>query len=103
MDQNIYLIKEAVAPVIGDQTRTRPVKKTIQAVGKTTAGAGSATIYIEVSNNQGDWITAGIITLTLGTTQVTDGFEINASWLWIRARLSALSGTGALVSVHMGI
>lgn len=103
MDRNEYLLFEEKTNTTGESKRTRPVKKTFQAVGSTTSGAGAATITIQVSNNNTDWIDAGIITLTLSTTRITDGFEINASWLWVRAVLSGLSGTGANVSVHMGI
>lgn len=103
MGRHEYLLKEAIANVVGQSSRTTIAKKVVQAVGSTTSGSGAATIAIQVSNNNNDWIDAGIITLTLGTTRTTDGFEINASWLWIRAVLSGLSGTGANVSVHMGI
>lgn len=85
-------------------------KATFHAYGTTSAGSGSATIVIEVSNEASpstaatavDWITAGTITLTLGTTQVDDGFSMNAAWRWVRARLSAISGTDATVYVRIG-
>ena len=78
-------------------------KATIQASGSTTAGSGSATIVIEVSNDDTNWITAGTITLTLGTTSTTDGFTTDAPWKYIRARVTALSGTGASVTALMGV
>jgi len=82
-------------------------KTTYQAWGTTTAGAGAATIVIEVSNVEvptadTDWITAGTITLTLGTAKTTDGFAMAAAWRNVRARVSAISGTNAKVSVRMG-
>ncbi|HMJ02425.1 MAG TPA: hypothetical protein VK506_05760 [Conexibacter sp.] len=80
---------------------------TFEAYGLTTAGAGAATVIIEVSNVENptvdtEWITAGTITLTLGTTQTADGFAMYAAWRNVRARLSAISGTGATVNVRMG-
>ena len=82
---------------------------TFQAFGATTAGAGAATIVIEVSNIEDpangtnvDWITAGTITLTLATTRTSDGFGMVIPWRNVRARITAISGTGAAVSVSMG-
>ena len=88
-------------------------KATFSANGETSAGAGAATIIVEVSlvatpstdvsgDGLADWITAGTITLTLATTMASDGFALDAPWRWARARLSAISGTGAAVSVLMG-
>lgn len=73
---------------------------TFQASGTTTAGSGAATIAIQVSNDASNWITAGTITLTLGTSATTDGFALAAKWKHSRANVTALSGTGAAVSVY---
>ena len=75
---------------------------TFQAIGTTTAGAGAASIDIEVSNNGVNWLVLGTITLTLGVTAVSDGFAANAAWLYTRADLKTVSGTGAAVTVLMG-
>lgn len=78
--------------------------KTFQAVGTTTAGAGAATVIIEVTNDlTWPWITLGTITLVLGTVATSDGLAMLAGWKYVRARLSAISGTGAVVSVAVGI
>ena len=86
--------------------RPASVKRTFQASGFTTAGAGASTIIIEVSNldppGANDWVVAGTITLTLGTTPTSDGFVTDAPWTFVRARVSAISGTNAAVSVVMG-
>jgi hypothetical protein len=81
--------------------------RTFQAYGATSAGSGSATIVIEVSNvktpaSDADWITAGTITLTLGVARVSDGFAMNATWRNVRAHVTALTGTTATVTVVMG-
>lgn len=78
-----------------------------QAVGRTTAGAGAATVNIEVSNLDNPtidahWLVGMTITLTLGTTDVSDGQHFNAKWKFVRARVTAISGTGASVDVYMG-
>jgi len=88
----------------------RHPKRTFQAKGTTSAGVGSATIKIQVSNEfapgvgdtSTDWIDAGTITLTLGTAQTSDGFALDAAWKWVRANITALSGATATVSVRMG-
>jgi formylmethanofuran dehydrogenase subunit C len=69
----------------------------------TGTGAVSATIVVEGSNTgqTGEYISLGTITLT-GTTKATDGFASNAKWTYVRARVTAATGTGAAVSVYMG-
>jgi hypothetical protein len=80
---------------------------TFQAYGITSAGSGSAVVDIEVSSvelptSNSDWILAGTITLTLGTTATADGFVINAPWKWVRAKVNTLTGTGASVTAWKG-
>ena len=66
-------------------------------------GAVSATINIEMSNDGVNALetAAGTITLT-GTTSSTDGFTTDAAWKYVRANVTAISGTGATVQVYMG-
>lgn len=78
-------------------------KLAIQAIGSTSAGSGAATILAQVSNNGVNWLTAGTITLALTTGGVTDGLVIDAPWSYIRANVTAISGTGASVSVLLGV
>lgn len=68
-----------------------------QASGTTSSGSGSATIVIQVSNYGGNWVTAGTITLTLGTSSTSDGFAFAGKWDNVRANVTAISGTGATV------
>ena len=76
--------------------------KTYQANGATTAGAGSATIQIQCSNNNSNWDTLGTITLTLSTTSSSNSFASDDRCAWIRANVTAISGTGASVDVWIG-
>ncbi len=77
-------------------------KKTFQAYGTTTAGAGAATIKIQVSNDDSDanWLDLGTITLTLATTVSNDGFASTAAWKYVKANVTVISGTGASVTVN---
>jgi hypothetical protein len=77
------------------------VQHSFQAVGSTTANAGAATILIEVSNDGVNFITMGTVTLVLGTSATSDGFAVANTYEYYRANLSAVSGTGAKVTVYM--
>lgn len=70
----------------------------------TVAGAGAvtATVVVEVSNDGSNWLTLGTITLS-GTTSASDGFAVGAGALWefSRGNVTAISGTGAAVTLTM--
>jgi hypothetical protein len=78
-------------------------KRVFQAVGTTSSGAGSATILVQGSLDDTNWITLGTISLTLGTAATSDGFATDAPWLYIRGNCTAISGTGASVTLYAGI
>lgn len=103
------ILNGATATGVGANTVFAGPYGTFQCYGTTTAGAGASVITIEVSNvvdpatgTSVDWVTAGTITLTLATTQSTDGFAVQSSWRWARAKVTSISGTGASVSCFMG-
>lgn len=81
-------------------SRLFPGPKTFQAVVE-GEGAVSATVLIECSNDDEHWMELGSIALT-GTASDTDGFESSAAWAYHRANVTAISGTGAAVTVKMG-
>lgn len=60
-------------------------------------GAVTATVLVEVSNDETVYLTLGTITLS-GTTSAADGFAISPSFRTIRASVTAISGTGAAVT-----
>lgn len=67
-------------------------------------GAVTATIVLDVSNDNTYWVATPLGTITLsGTTNATDGFTTEAPWKYVRARVTAISGTGATVTVYMGV
>lgn len=106
---SVQILTSATATGSGEKHSPRCINRTFQGMGTTSAGAGAATILIEASDKASpvestnvDWITLGTITLTLGTTQTNDGFVSYASWRWIRARVSAISGTDGTVNVYLG-
>ena len=76
---------------------------TFQAV-LTGTGAVTATVTIEVSNDGTNWGATVMGTITLsGTNAVSDGFTTVAPWRFVRANVTAISGTAATVQVYMGV
>jgi hypothetical protein len=81
---------------------------TFQAI-VTGTGAVTATVDIQVTNeaatfngDKSSWITLGTISLT-GTTTATDGFTTVCPWRYVRANITAVSGTSATVEIIMGV
>lgn len=102
------LIDAATSTGAGSKSALSGAKHSFQAIGSTSAGSGSAVVRVEVSSKElptadSDWITAGTITLTLGTTATTDGFVIDAAWKWCRGYVATLSGTDATVTLWKGM
>lgn len=78
------------------------INRTFQA---TVAGTGAvtATVVFQVSNDQVGWLDDASSTVTLsGTTTASGGFTSNAAWAYVRARVTAISGTGATVTCTVG-
>lgn len=103
---NIPLITAKTTTGTGNSVdMLRPAPRSYFAV-VTGTGSVSATVYIEVSNDGTNWLTgaSSLCTLNLsGTTTAMDGCAIPAAqWLYIRANVGAISGTGATVNVYMG-
>lgn len=80
-----------------------------QAIATATSGAVSGTVLIQVSIEEdtfngvkSNWITMGTITLS-GTTTATDGFTTICPWRYVRASVTAISGTAATIEVIMGV
>ena len=67
-------------------------------------GAVTGTVVIDCSNDGTYWCSTALGTITLsGTTSSSDGFTTSAPWKYVRARVTAISGTGATITVLMGV
>lgn len=90
---SMHILDSATTTVTG--TTVRPISKdrTFQAI---QTGGTSATILIEASNNNIDFITLATISLTADTA----GVASDAAWHYTRARVSAI--VGGSVDVYMG-
>jgi expansin (peptidoglycan-binding protein) len=75
---------------------------TLQSSGTVTANSGAATILCEVSNDNVNWTSLGNVSLTLGTVSTNNTITVDAKFVWVRANVTAISGTNATVSVIMG-
>lgn len=98
------LLNAVTATVTGDAQNTdgRPADCTYQASIAGT-GAVTATVIIEGSNEgvSGNFMTIATFSLS-GTTTDSLGFVSQAKWAFVRARMTAITGTGAAVTVTMG-
>ena len=77
--------------------------KTFQSYGTTSSGTGSATITIEASMDGTVWFSLGAVSLTLGTTVTGNQLTYGFPWGMYRANVSAITGTGAKVTVLMAV
>ena len=94
------LLTAVAAPTTGASQRVYPQARAFQAT-VTGTGAVTATIIIAGSDDNVNFLPLGTITLS-GTTTASDGFGSSAPWLYVRAQLTAISGTGAAVSAQVG-
>lgn len=102
-----YLFVGATAaPTVGPACKAKPANdsSSVVAVQACLSGTGAVTaaVTVEVSNTgiDNEWILAGTINLS-GTTTATDGFTLNAPWAYVRASLTAISGTSAIAKASM--
>ena len=100
MAQRIPLMTGRTSTATGTTIEAPGPGATVQA-RVTGTGAVTATVVVQVSNFDNVWLTLGTLSLS-GTTTATAGLALDAHWAYIRADLTALTGTGATVDVFMG-
>ena len=97
------LLSNATAAGSGAPTAIGP-GATVAVSGSTTAGAGTATVNIEVSHDNAIWLTHSTVNLTLSTTPAAGIIEMgDAYYPYVRATIptGGISGTGAKVTATM--
>lgn len=100
-----YLVRDVTATTTGTAFNNQDpnLARSVFAYMSGT-GAVSATVYIEVSQDNINWMTttSGLCSLSLsGTTTAFDGCAIvSVPWRYVRAKVTAISGTGATLSVY---
>lgn len=88
----------------GSTFRPAGTERTFQCFGTTSSGAGSATVLVQISNDGTNFEDLGTFTLTLDTTVVAaggSGFTSEKPWVYVRGYVSAISGTGAAITLIM--
>ena len=95
------LLDASTSTETGSGIRSINSKRAVQVIGSTSSGTGSATIAIEGSLDGTNYLCLGTITLSLTTTDSNDGFVVDGPWLFTRADLTAISGTGASVTCYL--
>jgi len=102
--KTISIVSAATATGAGTAFQPLESKRTFHGVGSTSAGAGAATIGIEVSNNGTDFIEVDELSLTLATADSSgDLFYLDAPYRYVRGNVKTISGTGASVDLIMGV
>ena len=77
---------------------------TFQAIANGTSGAYSATVLVQVSNDGTNWETAITFSLSgTATTADSAGDTMSAPWKHVRGNVTAISGTGANVTLYIGV
>jgi len=101
---NISTLLDAVtATGAGTAAELPAADATFQCIANGTSGAFSATVNVEVSNDNTNWETAITFSMSgTATTADTAGDNIAAPWKYIRGNVTAISGTGANVTLTMG-
>lgn len=100
----ITLLQDATATGAGGAVSSTDGEKGFQFYGSTSSGTGSATITLEISNDGGTvWTTVLTQTLALTTTAAGSAVGWGSPYDKMRANVTAISGTGAKVSVYMSV
>lgn len=102
-----------VGPLLINQTSTGvgPLKtpigpnRTYFISAVANAGAnGTATVDIESSNNNVDWLRLGTITFSsIGDTTEMDGFSSYTAWKYLRANVKTITGAGMTLNGSYGV
>lgn len=82
----------------GKPMRAGPKTAQAKVVG---TGAVSATVKLQVANIDGQWEDLSTLTLS-GTTAASAGASWVVPWAFVRGNVTAISGTGAAVTLVIG-
>ena len=98
----MQILTAATATGAGVRFKPQKALRSFILSGATSSGAGAASVVIEVSNDGTNYITQDTLGLTLGTTITFDSGVFEQPYMYVRARVASISGTGASVNVWMG-
>lgn len=101
--QTIVLFENLTAVGPGPAVKVDQRCRTVQIVGYTASGVGSATVNVEVSNNGTDWVPYDTVVLALSTTRASAIVIVDETYTFTRGNVTAIAGTGAQTSGYMGV
>jgi hypothetical protein len=109
MNHSSSLLIMSGATVVGTYGEKQlPLRTPKRSFQLRASGTGTLTVEIFASDvpvpneaNDGDWISVGTISLAPAGSPVSDGFTTDAPWKYVRAKLTAQTGT-ASADVYMG-
>lgn len=101
MSSTHVLLSAVTGTGAGSALLLRESKRTFLA---TVAGTGAvtATVKVQVSNDNSVWLDLSVITLS-GTTSASDGAAVDGPWQYVRGNVTAISGTSAAVTLTLGV
>ena len=100
------LLSDVIATGNGNKAAPWGSKMAFHAFGDTSAGAGAASIEIQVSNDGTNYVVRDTLSLTLATTigsASQDTFVMDEPFKYVRANVASISGTDATVSLLMSV
>lgn len=96
------IVDAATSTGLGSSFQPWGKKRVFQVIGSVSSGSGSSDIDIEGSLDGNNWVKLNTFNLTLSTTVVTEKYVTDEPWKYIRGNVTAISGTGASVSLFLG-
>lgn len=98
----VALLNAATATGAGQTHEVWGHERSFHLTGSTSAGAGAASVKVQVSNDGTNFIDLVTLSLVLGTSVVSDGFYSATPWRYVRGNVSSISGTNAAVTLTVG-
>lgn len=96
------LLTAAIAIGAGAFVETRAGAFSVIVSGATTIGAGSATVSVQGSHDGITPVLLATVSLELSATAASDGFGSAVPYRYVRAAVTAISGTNAAVNATLG-
>lgn len=102
MKSVLNLLVDVAAPAAGPAFRTpaQHPKKAVIVNITGTSGAQTASVNIEVSNNGTQWGVLSTLSMS-GTSTDTKQYIVDGPFFYVRANVTAITGTGAKVNATL--
>ena len=95
------LLAAVIATGVGPAVQPMASSMAIAVTGAVSASTGAATVDIQVSNDGTNYMVIDTATLTLGTATTGDSVVLTAPWKYVRANVTAISGTNATLNASL--